>query len=222
MGICLSFNCLFVFREGFAAVLQTLVDRLADSWLAICLLAAFSFLLLSLPSEWLDRLDTRLFFKINRRDRHVRWIDRGMWAITQLGSGAGLLGIALILMLNRQGGLAKLVVIASLSMTLVVEFMKRLTGRVRPYLHLEDTRIIGRHERNKSFPSGHTSSAFLLAVLLRQALSAGVTASSGLFLLAGLVGFSRIYIGMHYPRDVAAGAVMGSLWGMAMIILAVA
>jgi membrane-associated phospholipid phosphatase len=35
----------------------------------------------------------------------------------------------------------------------------------------------------------------------------------GLYAIAVLVGFTRVYLGMHYPRDVIAGAILGLLWG---------
>jgi membrane-associated phospholipid phosphatase len=48
-------------------------------------------------------------------------------------------------------------------------------------------------------------------------LGAGI--SIALYTVAALVGFTRIYVGAHYPRDVIAGVVLGSVWGiLAMVI----
>jgi undecaprenyl-diphosphatase len=59
-----------------------------------------------------------------------------------------------------------------------------------------------------SFPSGHTSAAFMFAVVCL--ISAGPVAMP-LFLWASAVGFSRIFLGVHFPTDVVIGACLGSV-----------
>ncbi|MCB1845501.1 MAG: phosphatase PAP2 family protein, partial [Halioglobus sp.] len=58
-----------------------------------------------------------------------------------------------------------------------------------------------------SFPSGHTSAAFLLATALTITYQEPAVAMCG---WAGLVALSRVILGVHYPGDTLAGAVMGS------------
>jgi undecaprenyl-diphosphatase len=67
-----------------------------------------------------------------------------------------------------------------------------------------------------SFPSGHTSSSFACAWVLSR-LAPRLTVP--LFALAALIGFSRIYVGVHYPLDVLAGAALGILVAIALLKL---
>lgn len=85
--------------------------------------------------------------------------------------------------------------------------LKNLVGRVRPYDLLEGlTPLIGR-QWDPSFPSGHTGSSFAAAWVLYRELPKrfGVPA----LILAGLIGLSRLYVGVHYPTDVLFGVISG-------------
>lgn len=85
-------------------------------------------------------------------------------------------------------------------------------GRIRPYL--VDTSIhalIPPPLTMYSFPSGHTATAFAAAVVLVYGNpSIGMLA----LLAAALIGFGRMATGVHYPTDVIAGALIGSLVGI--------
>ncbi|MEV7674130.1 phosphatase PAP2 family protein [Streptomyces sp. NPDC000963] len=85
---------------------------------------------------------------------------------------------------------------------------KRLVRRPRP--DREAARVVaGRHvpmPDSASFPSGHTASAVAFATAVGVVLPA---AAVPLGLLASTVGYSRVHTGVHYPGDVAAGAVLG-------------
>ncbi|CAA7627765.1 putative phosphoesterase, PAP2 family [Candidatus Terasakiella magnetica] len=84
-----------------------------------------------------------------------------------------------------------------------------------PFVSPVPSRLAGQAElglgvpRGESFPSGHAVVAFAVAYVLGRRF---VAARSWLYLLAGLAGISRIYVGAHYPLDVIAGALLG-VWG---------
>ena len=68
----------------------------------------------------------------------------------------------------------------------------------------------------RSLPSGHTSTAFLSAAILSKFYSKYIVV---FFVIAASIGFSRVYIGVHYPLDVIVGAITGSLVGILMVDL---
>lgn len=180
----------------------------------IILLLSFTVLTLSLLLSAGQRLDTWIFLLFNLRGYHPLWLDRIMWVFTQIGNGAAglLLGIFLYFTGNRSLGVQLLLGILSLWMA--VELIKIIVERARPFLILEGTRVIGWRERGKSFPSGHTSQAFFMATLLSHSLHVGPMVGSLIYGIAVIVGFTRIYVGAHYPRDVIAGAILGGVWGI--------
>lgn len=98
---------------------------------------------------------------------------------------------------------------AGLTATLGATYiLKNTVKRERPFQKYPENVIADSHTNEYSFPSGHTSTAFSLATSLSlQCPKWYVIAPS--FLYAGAVGYSRLYLGMHYPSDVAAGAVIG-------------
>lgn len=84
--------------------------------------------------------------------------------------------------------------------------IKPLSNRDRPFLTLFDARVLGGREKGDSFPSGLTAQIFFLMTFLIHCFQVGLVTP------AVLVGSSRIYVGAHYPRDVIAGTVLGSVW----------
>ena len=142
-----------------------------------------------------------------------------MWLTTQLGNTlAALIFVVLLVVLNdRRLGME--IIFSTLTLWLLVETIKTLSDRERPFFALEKTRVIGRREKGDSFPSGHTTQIFFLTALLIHGFSMGAGESIAVYTVAALVGFTRIYVGAHYPRDVMAGIVLGSVWGILAILV---
>ena len=89
--------------------------------------------------------------------------------------------------------------------------LKPLVCRIRPWLVVEGlTALVAEHDPH-SFPSGHTCAAFAAAIVWRPHL-AKRWANTAL-VCAVLMGFSRLYVGVHFPTDVLCGALVGALSG---------
>ena len=144
------------------------------------------------------------------------WLDPIVSFYTKLGD-AGLMWIALCVLLlifpkTRRAGLGgAMALILSLLCTNVI--LKNLFTRTRPWLVVEGlTALVAEHDPN-SFPSGHTSAAFAFAAAVYRELPLSWTR----FAVVGAaicMGWSRIYVAVHYPSDVIAGAVVGTLCGL--------
>ncbi len=129
-----------------------------------------------------------------------------------------LIGVGLVVWGGWKGRL--LVVMALLLLVVsnaVSEQLKQLFQRPRPCLALETVRLlVGCSKTNFSFPSSHasniTAQALLFAFFYRPI-------AVPLFLVAAGVGYSRVYVGVHYPLDVVGGILVGLACGAVFIFL---
>lgn len=98
----------------------------------------------------------------------------------------------------------------------ITSVLKFAVQRERPPTIILDPEPLMDVPATSSFPSGHTSSSFACAFVLSR-LAPRLTVP--LFALAALVGVSRVYVGVHYPLDVLAGAALGLLVATALLRL---
>ncbi len=184
----------------------------SQSWL-ISLMLIFGLITLSLIWSAGQRLDMRVF-KLFNLPGYPKWLDTVMFLVTQLGSMIAALIAAVVFFVVGYRDLALKIVLGTFSLWLLVEIVKGLAERDRPFHTFEDTRIVGWRERGDSFPSGHTTQIFFLMTIFTYHFQPNFLGTLALYSVAGLVGFTRIYVGAHYPRDVIAGMVLGCVWGI--------
>ena len=123
--------------------------------------------------------------------------------------GLGLLwiGIALVLALVwRRRGVLVLTVIAVAAADLAARGLKQLVDVERPSSRYAEPKPLVAAPHDHTFPSGHAATSFAAATILTAARPRW---GPLWFLLALAVGFSRVYVGVHYPLDVVGGAVLG-------------
>ena len=89
---------------------------------------------------------------------------------------------------------------------LLYHLLKQSLKRDRPYERIIDVQSRVRPPDRFSFPSGHSASAFLMMTVLTGFFPALQIPT---LLWATTVGIARVYLGVHYPTDVLAGAVLG-------------
>jgi len=141
------------------------------------------------------------------------------WVITQAGSFVLLAPLSIAFLLLRRwkrpaDDIALVVIAAGCAVLPLV--VKVIVARPRPTIeHLS-------HLSSLSFPSEHTTQAagiyLTIAIMLSQGLTRGWREGAILMgiLIAVAVALSRVYLGVHYPTDVAAGLLLG--WGWALLV----
>ena len=131
------------------------------------------------------------------------WLSALMVPYTRLGN-LGMLWLLLGSMVDQSERIAKILI----TTVVATELIKRIARRQRPaFERLE--RLI-RMQRTASFPSGHAASAAAAAIALSVFHPALLPVW---LLLALLMAASRVYVGVHYPSDAAAGLAIGIVLG---------
>lgn len=151
-------------------------------------------------------------------NHHSPALDDAMLEITTLGTSTVVIMIVcvsgLFLSLTKHKYSALLLLVATIGGSLLDTVLKLQFGRQRPHVF-----TWGTHAAMSSFPSGHAMSATIVystVAYLAARLQKRLWARWATMLLAAviivMIAFSRMYLGVHYPSDVLAGAIVGLSW----------
>ena len=157
----------------------------------------------------LKRMDKRVIFNIQRM--HKRRRNRWMIILTKMGNnGMVWFAVAVPFLFNRgYRNVGVKIILALLLSGFIGEIViKHMVARSRPTKFLLQEEMLIKEPVSYSFPSGHTSSSFAASCMLASCFG---LMSIPAFIFAVLMAFSRVYLRVHYPTDVLAGALLGSV-----------
>ena len=162
-------------------------------------------------------MDSQILLWINSFS--TPWLDTVMLNVTVLGDVATILAVTFIVSLylarRKQRKRIAFLLASVLGVLVVNSGLKLLFARPRP--DLWDILIT---ETTYSFPSGHAALSLVLAacvvILMRKSKNLGYVIVAAIVYVL-VVGFSRMYLGVHYPSDVIAGWVVATLWIVGML-----
>lgn len=144
---------------------------------------------------------------------HPLW-NKVMIFITTLGNAGFIwIVIALVLTLRKDTRRTGLTLGLGLVLCLVLGnlFLKNIFARPRPFHAIEEIEPLIKPPVDYSFPSGHTMASFTAAFII---FFRDRTYGAWALILAGLIGFSRLYLQVHYPGDVLGGIVIAYLFAV--------
>ena len=160
-------------------------------------------------NESLRRTDEAIMLRVQAGRK--KWLNPVMIAVTYLGGGVIWWAWYVFIYLKNENLSPLLYFAASFfsAWLLSSQILKRVFGRPRAYDAMAEVVPLIRRPKDLAFPSAHAACAFsaAAAILLTRPPFEGAAA----LVLASLVGFSRIYVGVHYLTDVLGGAVTGAL-----------
>lgn len=167
----------------------------------------------------MHQLDSNMCVAVNHTSQY-RLIRDSFRLVSRLGDGVFWYGLMLIV-LAVKGGEGVLPVlhmgITGLFGTLLYKWLKGKTLRPRPYEVRQEINLTGMPLDKFSFPSGHTLHAVLFSVV---ALSYYPQLAVILVPFTIMVALSRVVLGLHYPSDILAGALIGaSMAGLSFLLV---
>ena len=154
-------------------------------------------------------LDGQLLLTIQRLTKH-KLLDKFFKTYTRLGDAGAMwiiLGLVLIAIDSTRDTGLFLMLTLTITWILNTVILKKFLKRTRPFEVVEGVRLLIKSPKDTSFPSGHSSSS--MACAMAVLLTAGNVLGMTCLVLALLMCFSRIYVGVHFPFDVIVGAFVG-------------
>jgi undecaprenyl-diphosphatase len=175
-------------------------------------------------------INTKLFYFINHNMQNS-FFDLLMPTITNIGNDIFLISVCILIILYSI--ITKNIAIRYLAITglvaiifadITIGILKVLINESRPFVTLDNVHLLINEDDPYSFPSGHSGNIFALATALGlnwkfKIKNKPIKLAWLLIPLALIIGFSRIYIGVHYPFDVVVGAIIGIIAGLIAIKL---
>ena len=172
-----------------------------------------------------NQIDILIFYLINiRAQNHV--FDIIMPLISSIGYFSIWILVCVLLFVfgGKKGRNVALVCIVALVFGyFLTEILKYIVVRPRPYAVLDGVRVLS-DSSGSSWPSGHTVASFIGAIVIGRSYTFNFKGKRckliyPLLIFASLVGFSRIYNGVHYPFDVISGALIGIFCALLILMI---
>lgn len=152
-------------------------------------------------------MDFEILYFINQF--HFEFLDKLMILITHMGTkGIFWISVGVLLLLFKKTRICGLTVLVALLLSLLIGniALKNIVARPRPCWIDTTINMLISVPKDYSFPSGHTFASFAAATsIFLYYKKAGAAA----LVLAFLIGFSRLYLFVHFPTDVLCGAIFG-------------
>lgn len=142
------------------------------------------------------------------KDIENKFVKKVILYITEIGSTFGAMAILILAMLLGGYKIIFVFLPIYLFQLVIVETIKALLKKPRPITDTK-TNLWGLKLNSGAFPSGHTSNIFTTAFLISNYFRFNITWTIIIFVLAGFIALSRMFLGKHYISDIIGGALIG-------------